>query len=229
MQMTIIRHKLSVRSLITFAVAIATFCLQQRFADAQVSIFVKAQPSQYVQVNMSAAFTHTFISSDGTPGSAISDDFEVNFFSSTHLTSPTITLSGITYNIGAPNVKNCVYSVVGSTISVTSGQYSELHIIGSTSDGNSNIYVDANYSDASTTRLDQTASDWYSPQSYPGESIALAAPYRNVGSDGSADNRTFNVYKYYLALNSAKTVSSITIQDYGGGGNTCIFAMTLKK
>ncbi len=66
------------------------------------------------------------------------------------------------------------------------------------------------YTDGTTTSIVQSLSDWYTPQNYAGESIAAATAYR-VTSSGGTDNRTFNVYGYSFAINSAKTVQSITL------------------
>jgi hypothetical protein len=66
------------------------------------------------------------------------------------------------------------------------------------------------YSDNTTTKITQSLSDWYTPQNYAGESIALSMAYR-LNPNGTADNRTFNLYGYSFTLNKAKTVKSITL------------------
>jgi hypothetical protein len=48
------------------------------------------------------------------------------------------------------------------------------------------------------------------PQGYPGESTAITMAYRDRG-DGSQDNQMTYVYGYSLALDSSKTVQSITL------------------
>jgi hypothetical protein len=47
--------------------------------------------------------------------------------------------------------------------------------------------------------------------------------YRDA-SNGTKDNRTFNLYGYSFALNAAKTVSSITLPSKT---NVAVFAITL--
>jgi hypothetical protein len=66
------------------------------------------------------------------------------------------------------------------------------------------------YTDGTTTTITQSLSDWFSPQSYAGESIVSTMAYR-ITQSGAADNRTFYLYGYSFAINSAKTVASITL------------------
>jgi hypothetical protein len=66
------------------------------------------------------------------------------------------------------------------------------------------------YTDGSSTSFTQNLSDWHTPQGYPGESQALTMAYRLTPS-GASDDRTFYLYGYTFALNSAKTVQSIAL------------------
>jgi len=62
------------------------------------------------------------------------------------------------------------------------------------------------------------------PGNYPGELVALVMPYRNV-SNGTKDNRPFELYQYTFNLTSSKTVTSITLP---ASSNVKVFAMGLK-
>ena len=66
-------------------------------------------------------------------------------------------------------------------------------------------------------------SDWYTPQSYAGESEASTMPYR-LTPTGATDNRKFHLYGYSLALNNAKTVQSIRLP---GNRHVVVLAVTL--
>ncbi len=66
------------------------------------------------------------------------------------------------------------------------------------------------YTDNTTTTLTQSVSDWFTPQNYLGESIALSMAYRNE-SNGMRDNRIFDLYGYSFAINPNKTVKSFTL------------------
>ena len=79
------------------------------------------------------------------------------------------------------------------------------------------------YTDGTTTVVYQSLSDWYSPQSYTGESNAATMAYR-LTPTGATDNRTFYLYGYSLALNNAKTVQSMTLP---GNRNVVVLAVTL--
>jgi hypothetical protein len=50
----------------------------------------------------------------------------------------------------------------------------------------------------------------FTPQSFPGESVAVAMQYRDI-SDGSQDDRTFNLYAYKFVLNRSKAVESFSL------------------
>ena len=66
------------------------------------------------------------------------------------------------------------------------------------------------YSDGTSTSFTQSMSDWFTPQNYTGESQVLAMAYR-LNSSGAEDNRTFHLYGYSFALNSAKTAVSLKL------------------
>ncbi len=79
------------------------------------------------------------------------------------------------------------------------------------------------YSDNSTSTFTQSVSDWCGPQNYPGETKALAMTYRVSPSAGTVA-LACNVYAYAFQLNSAKTVSSITLP---ANRNVAFLAITL--
>ena len=77
------------------------------------------------------------------------------------------------------------------------------------------------YTDGTTTRITQSLSDWFTPQNYPGESQALTMGYR-VTASGATDNRTFHLYGYSFALNSANN----PIRLFEGSADLfCVFAV----
>jgi hypothetical protein len=69
-----------------------------------------------------------------------------------------------------------------------------------------------NYTDGISTEFVQSFSDWYTPQKFPHEAEGVAMAYRNLDG-GTKDKRTFSLYAYRFALNSAKTVQSVTFPD----------------
>ena len=79
------------------------------------------------------------------------------------------------------------------------------------------------YADGTSSSVTQSLSDWYEPSDYPGESEAVAAPYR-LAEDGSKDNRTFHLYGYSFNLASNKVIRSVTLPS---NEHALVFAMTL--
>ena len=84
--------------------------------------------------------------------------------------------------------------------------------------------IKVNYHDGTSSQFTQSFSDWYTPQKYPNESEAVAMQYRNF-QDGTKDNRTFSLYSYRFALNSAKAVQSITLPN---DSHVVVLAATLE-
>ena len=80
-----------------------------------------------------------------------------------------------------------------------------------------------NYSDGTSSSFTQSLSDWYTPQTYPGESIALTMAYRD-SANGLPNNGPLYLYDYNFSLNSSKTVQSITLPN---DKNVAVLALTL--
>ena len=53
-------------------------------------------------------------------------------------------------------------------------------------------------------------SDWWAAQNYTGESIAVAMAYR-VNQYAGIDNHVADLYGYSFAIDSTKTVKSLTL------------------
>jgi hypothetical protein len=133
------------------------------------------------------------------------------------------TVGGTTFSFGPANVAN---AVSGKTVPVPAGQYSTLKMLAMAVNGNQasqNFIV--TYTDGTSSLFQQSLSDWFTPQSYAGESKALTMAYRDT-SMGLRDNRTFLLYGYSLPLNASKKLSSITLPN---NRNVVVLAMTLTK
>jgi hypothetical protein len=173
------------------------------------------------QVDLSSAFNRTGIVSDGSMFSGGLDG-DGNALSA-NLLGTSQTWNETTFNIGAPG-SNDVVSAVGQTISVPAGQYASLQFLATAVNGNqANQTFTVTYADGTTATFTQSFSDWYTPQDYSGESIAVAMNYRDRGN-GTKDNRTFYVYGYSFELNATKTITSITLPNQN---NVKILAINL--
>lgn len=147
------------------------------------------------------------IYSDGTAFSTGGLDGNGYAYSANLLGSST-TWNGDTFSFGAANTAN---ALSGGTINLTQGQYSELSLLATGLNGSQTAQTFmVNYTDGTSTVIDQSLSDWFTPQNYPGESEAVTMAYRDT-STGGTDNRTFYLYGYAFPIDSTKTVKSVVL------------------
>ena len=174
-------------------------------------------------VDLSTAFNTVGIFGDGAalPGAG-GVDGEGNGYSAQSL-GTTLTWKDVSFRLGPANGSDLI-SCHGSVIPVTAGNYSSLWLLGAAVEGNQmGQPFTVTYTDGSTEALSQNLSDWFQPQSFPGENQAVKMAYRNTAT-GLKDARTFSIYSYGFRLNKAKTVQSITLPD---NANVKILAVTL--
>jgi hypothetical protein len=158
-------------------------------------------------VNLSIVDNVGGIAIDGSPVTNGGLDGTGHAYSAT-LLGTSVTWAGSTFMLGGAGVADAVSSM---TIALPPGNDSAVNLLATGAHGNqpNQIFV-VTYTDGTTTRFTQSLSDWHTPQRYPGESQAVIMPYRIMPS-GATDNRTFYLYGYSFAVNSAKTVKSITL------------------
>jgi hypothetical protein len=103
-------------------------------------------------------------------------------------------------------------AVSNTTIPLPAGNYTTLNMLGSAVHGKqANQRFIVTYTDGTTTTITQSLSDWWGPaQNYAGESQVLQTPYL-ITPTGAKLNYVVHVYGYTFAINSAKTVKSITL------------------
>jgi hypothetical protein len=165
-----------------------------------------------VPVGLGNAFNRVGIVSDGTTFSGGLDGGG-NALSAQQLGS-SVTLNGSFYAFGAPNA-NDVVSAAGQAIGLPNINASRVSFIATGVNGNqANQTFTVTYTDGSTQSFTQSISDWFTPQNFPGESTAVTTAYRDTAGGGQ-DNRTFLVYAYSLAVNTAKQVQSVTLPNNG--------------
>lgn len=104
-----------------------------------------------------------------------------------------------------------VIAAAGQTITLPSGNYTALRMLATGVQGGQTAQSFlVTYTDNTSATFTQSLSDWFTPANYVGETKAVVMGHRN-SSDGTKDNRTFYLYGYSFALNSAKTVKSIRL------------------
>ena len=179
-------------------------------------------PAANISANLSAAFNRN--NAIVVDGSTFTGGFDnVGAACSWNLVGSLVTNNGVIYTLGPTNAADDI-SAAGQTVGLPSGSYTTLNFLGAGVNGNqtSQNFV-VHYSDGTSTTFTQNLSDWFTPQSYSGESIAATMPYRD-SSNGSRDSRTFYLYAYSFSVNSNKTVNSITVPN---NGNVEVLAITL--
>lgn len=114
------------------------------------------------------------------------------------------------FNFGAANVTNII-SAANQIVTLPAGNFSVVRMLASGVQGNqaSQVFI-VKYTDNTTSTFVQSLSDWFSPQSFAGESKAIIMGHRN-SKDGTKDNRTFYLYGYSFKINSSKVVKSIQL------------------
>jgi Bacterial Ig-like domain (group 3) len=179
-------------------------------------------PGSSVAVSLAGTFNQVGITTDGRPVTGGGLDGAGNALSARQLgTSQTV--GGVTFTIGAAGSSNIVQAT-GQTLSLAAGKYSKLELLATSVNGNqANQTFVVHYTDGSSQTFTQSLSDWAAPQHYSGETVAVSMPYRNTSS-GSPGVGTFDVYEYTLAINSGKTIASITLPN---DSKVKVLAMTL--
>ena len=133
---------------------------------------------------------------------------------------------GVEYLFGTPNQNDVILGGTSEAITLPAGNFGTLHVLALAVNGAQlQQAFTVTYTDGTSKTFLQSLSDWYTPQSFPGEAIAVASPYRDLNS-GAEDDRTVNLYAYTFNLNSAKTVKSLTMP---ANTSVAVYAMTLGK
>ena len=179
-------------------------------ADVELVAATLVPAQSATSVSLSGAFNRTGIYADGSTFSSTGGLDGGGAALSANLLGTSQSWMGTTFAIG-PAGSSDVVSATGQTIALPAGQDVSLDLLATGVDGNQpNLTFTVNYSDGTTAKFTQSISDWFTPQNYSGESEAVTMAYRDL-SNGTQDNRTFYLYGYTFALNSAKTVSSLTL------------------
>jgi hypothetical protein len=158
-------------------------------------------------VNLSAVYDADAIANTGTAPIDGGINTEGNAYAAA-LIGTSISWAGSTFSFGAAGAAD---AVTNATIPLPAGNFSALNVLGSAilADQPNQIFV-VTYTDGTTTTITQSISDWAKPTKYPGETMVLKMPYR-IAKNGTVQNDAAYVYGYSFAINSAKTVRSLTV------------------
>ena len=147
------------------------------------------------------------------------DVYSANLLSPPGTTPMGLNVNGTQFAFGPPNKLDSVYGNGEGPIDLPSGQFASLNLLATGVGGaQESQTVTVSYTDSTTQEVTQTFDDWYSGSSCtssnpcaPGESVAVAMPYRDTTS-GVQDN-VFYLFAYSFALDTSKTVKSLTLPD----------------
>jgi hypothetical protein len=178
---------------------------------ATFGLTVVAPAAGSTLVNLASVANVTGIVTDGTVFAPVGLDGGLNGTGTAYsslLLGAQQTLGGTTLYFGAADSPD---AVSGLAVPLPAGQFSTIRLLATADNGNQTAqrFV-VTYTDGTTSAFVQNLSDWFTPQSYAGETKVLSMPYRDT-SNGVRDNRTFLLYGYSFSLNAAKKVSSITL------------------
>ncbi len=189
-------------------------------ASSAVSATV-ANSSPATEADLTGQYDLIGITDDGSHFSGGLDN-DGNALSETEV-GTTVSWDGVNFNIGPAGANDAIRSVA-QPVTLPVGSYSAVDVLATTVNGHLSAQTfTVNYTDGTSTSFSQSVSDWSSSQGYPGESVALTTTYRNT-SGGGRNNGTFDVYGYSFAIDSAKTVASITLPN---DGNVEVLAVDL--
>jgi len=188
--------------------------------SSTVTLVVNAASASGEPVNLATVYNRTGIVTDGSTSTSGLLDGQ-GYAYSANLLGSMVSFQGSSFTLGPANTPDAVSS---TTIPLPAGRYSTLAMLATGVDGNqaSQTFV-VNYSDGTSSTFVQSLSDWFTPQNYAGESVAVTMAYRDT-SGGGKDPRTFQLYGYSFALNSAKTATSIELPN---DGDVAVFAITV--
>jgi hypothetical protein len=187
--------------------AIAVASGYSNSAVSSATYTIGSQGTTPISVNLSSVDSITAIGINGSPVPNGGLDGGGQAYSGT-LLGTSLNWNGSTFTFGATGSSDAVSS---ATIALPAGNDSTVNLLATAVGGNQiNQTFIVTYTDGTTSSFTQSLSDWYTPQNYAGESQALVMPYRLLSS-GAPDNRTFYLYGYSFAINSAKTVKSISL------------------
>ncbi|MGC8641638.1 MAG: hypothetical protein ACP5XB_17365 [Isosphaeraceae bacterium] len=103
-----------------------------------------------------------------------------------------------------------VVQATGQTISVPSGNYTSIWLLGAAVQGAHSGQFTINYTGGSDPWT-LTFSDWASPGS--GDTIVAKMPYRNDATNNGEDGTTVYLYLYVLPILQGETVTSVVLPD----------------
>jgi hypothetical protein len=193
-------------------------------AATKVTLTVPAAATGDTFVNLSSAYNVNALDQDNLPFTGVGLDGGLNGSA----TAYSATLVGVNQTVGGSSFffgpANQLDAVSGQTVALPTGNFTSLKLLATGVNGAQfEQAFRVTYTDGTSTTINQSVSDWFTPSRFAGETTAMTMLHR-VNGAGQIDNRTFYLYEYSLPLNSAKTVLSVT---FPANRNVVVLAATL--
>ena len=189
--------------------------------SVSIALKVTAIKTGAVAVDLASAYNATGIYEDGSTFDEASSLDGGGFAFPAQPLGSTLEWDGVLFRLGPANAPDVV---TGKTVSLPSGKFVSLKMLGTGVDGSQKSQTfTVTYADGTFSTFTQSLSDWYSPGNFTGESMAASVPYR-VAGDGETDDGTFHIFGYSFDLDTNKPVRSIALPNNRG---VVIFAMAL--
>jgi hypothetical protein len=151
---------------------------------------------------------------------------------SANLLNSGLDFNGVQFAFGPANAPDAVTGSGSGPIALPAGSFGTLQMLATGIEGNQTSQaITVTYTDNSTSQFTESFSDWcsalngggcVSTGNNPGESVAVAMPYRDTTT--GPDNRVFYLYHYSFALNTTKTAQSLTLPN---NRNVVVLAVSL--
>ena len=201
------------------AVAIAPGTSQ---SDKAVATYTIKQSTQ-AQVPLTTALNIVGIFPDGGIVKSAGLDRAGRSYSGNQLGS-SITLSGIKFVFGSAGRLNMISTGHGTVLALPAGTFSKLQLLGAAvHKDQSGVVFTVTYTDGTATSFTRNMSPWTSSKNHSGELVAYSGTYCDMNTGGRV-NQSVYLYRYSVALNSGKTVRSITLP---ANSEVAIAAITL--
>jgi len=174
-----------------------------------------------VPVDLSSAYNVAGIYNDGStfsPAASLDND---GYSFSEQLLGAEQVGDSVVFKLGPANAPD---AVAGKTVTLPAGKFGSLKVLAVGVNGNQEMQTfTVTYADGTSSSFTRSLSDWASPRSFNGESIAVSMPYR-LTADGTKDSRTFYAYAYTFNLDTTKAVRSLSLPS---NRDVLVFALTL--
>lgn len=204
------------------AIAIASGSSPSDMATGSYTIGQPAVSAGQVQVPLAAVANAVGLFTDGRSMVTTGLDGAGHGYSADELGSG-LTLFGIRFTFGAANQPDAILGAADTVLPLPAGNFKNLEYLGAAMSNQNGVVFTVTYTDGTTQSFTQNMSGWTEPKYHSGESTAYSGAYYDA-STGESVSEPVYLYRYSFALNTAKTVRSLTMP---ANDRVAVLAVTL--